>query len=138
MIQIIYAIVFFIGAALLVFGIKSFEKAYQLKKEGLRAKATVIRYTSHASDKGSTMFSPVFKFRSVQGKDVEAYSSISTSYQPYKIGETVELIYERNRPERAKTINFWNFYLLPFILLTFATPMLLISIGNFLFEKGYI
>lgn len=137
LIDIIYTVVLLLGATFFYYGITQFQKSYTLKKEGVRVKATVVDFQTH-SNKGSTMYTPVFNFKTPQGKEMTVVSAVSSHPKPYEINEKVMLIYEKNKPENAKPIGFWSIYLLPFILLTFAFPLLFIGLGRFLFQWNYI
>lgn len=108
LIDIIYTVVLLLGATFFYYGITQFQKSYTLKKEGVRVKATVVDFQTH-SNKGSTMYTPVFNFKTPQGKEMTVVSAVSSHPKPYEINEKVMLIYEKNKPENAKPIGFGVF-----------------------------
>lgn len=98
-----------------------------LLAQGQTTDGTVVRLVEDHEDH---MFAPVIQF-TVNGNAMEFTHPI---YQnpPYKIGEKVQVLYNKNNPGKAKIRTFASMYLLPLALglIGFA----LVAAGFFLFQ----
>lgn len=95
--------------------------------KGVKVQGTVVRLAS-SSDSDGTTYSPVFSY-TVDGQQYE-YESVNSSNPPsYSVGDTVTLLYDPAKPERARQNSFWELWLLPMILCPIAAFMMVLSIG---------
>jgi hypothetical protein len=95
--------------------------------KGIEVQGTVIRLESSSSSEGGTTYSPVFSY-TVDSKQYE-YESVNSSNPPSnEVGDVVTLLYDPNRPEKARQNSFWELWLLPIILCPASIFMLALSI----------
>ena len=96
--------------------------------KGIEVEGTVVRLESHSSSEGGTTYSPVFSY-TVDGKQYE-YESVNSSNPPSnEVGDVETLLYNPDKPEKARQNSFWELWLLPCILLPISVGMLALSIG---------
>ncbi|QLG45458.1 DUF3592 domain-containing protein [Costertonia aggregata] len=127
---IFYLFLFLIGTFLAYHAFTNYKKTQNLLQKGIRATATVTQFHTHQSD-GSTMYTPVFEFTDRSQTKISFKSGISSSPPAYKIGDKVKIVYDRTKPEKAKTISFWGLYRWSVILFMIAAPFLIIG-GSYL------
>ncbi|MFM7486067.1 MAG: hypothetical protein ACKO13_04000, partial [Cytophagales bacterium] len=58
---------------------------------------------------------------------------ISSNPIVWKRGEEVSIVYDPANPTYAKVVSFWSLYRWSIILAIIATPLILLSIGYFVF-----
>jgi hypothetical protein len=110
--------------------------SYKFSTSGEEVQGTVVRLESSTSD-GSTTYSPVYSY-TVDGKKYE-YESVNSSNPPaHEVGEVVTLLYDPERPDKARVNSFFELWLLPIIMCPVSFMMLILSIGvPFLVRRTY-
>lgn len=66
--------------------------------------------------KGGYMYSPVIKYKSDTGDEYVYSSATKTGYSSYKIGQEVELIYDKNNPQNARVNSILDIWFLPIFM----------------------
>lgn len=133
----IHMILLFIGLALLMLGIVSFSRARRLMSNGSLVLATVVENIPSRGSEGGVMYTPLMEY-SIDGS-VRSFSPSAMANPPaYAVGEKINLIYDPNNNNDIRIRSYWGVYLASNILLAIALPMVLISIGYFLFKAGII
>jgi hypothetical protein len=130
----LYGGLLMVGIVLVYFAVKQYNKTSDLLTHGIKTKATVIDLIKIHSDDGYT-YKPVFEYFDETDKRREFKSSISSSPAPYKVGEQVKIIYNTDDYDEVKTISYWGLYRWTIILLSIASPLLIIGGGYFLYSK---
>lgn len=107
-----FKVIAFLGAMAILFlslgGIFYFQSQKMLK-EGGTASGTVVRLESSA--KGA--YYPVVHFQPDGAAEIEERGKVGSSPPEYKVGDTVQILYEKTNPKNW-TINSWlNLYFLP-------------------------
>lgn len=105
-----------------------FIRVLALLAQGNHAEGTVIRLVEDQEDH---MFAPVVEFTTSNGKTAEFTHPIYEN-PPYKIGQRVKVLYNRNNPGVAKIRTFSSMYLLPLILGVIGAGF--VAAGIFLFQ----
>jgi hypothetical protein len=102
-----------------------------IKRERLarRVRTTGTILGLQAGKKGTC--APIFSFRTIDGKELINRSSVATSPCPYKIGQTVEVLYDSANPERANINSFiqawaWEIGLGVIVGMWFAVGLLMV------------
>nr|WP_321236430.1 DUF3592 domain-containing protein [uncultured Psychroserpens sp.] len=132
MIDYLYGAFVLIGFVLLFFSFRSYQNTKDLLSLGRKSKAVVVDYIEVQGD-DSTTYKPVFEYYD-NNKQAHLYESeVSSSPRPYKIGQQVEVVYDKNH-EDVKVISFWGLYRWSIILLMIASPFLVLGIAYFLYK----
>lgn len=91
---ILFGLIFFgIGAGLTY-------RQRVLENQGSAAQGEVTNLVTSCDDDGCT-YKPVVHFKTESGKDVSFTSTYSSSPPSYDIGETIQVIYSPENPEKA-------------------------------------
>ncbi|OAN17741.1 hypothetical protein A3K86_02135 [Photobacterium jeanii] len=95
----------------------------------LKTNGTVIDYQINKSEdnEGRDNFAPIVTFTTQGGSEVQFVSSISSNPPKYKIGQTLEVLYEAEYPDRAVINSFFEKWSSVVILLMIAAVLLLFS-----------
>ena len=96
--------------------------------KGVEAQGTVVRLEEHYSSDSGTSYSPVYSY-TVNGQQYE-YESVNSSYPPaHEVGDVVTLLYNPDKPNKARENSFWELWLLPVILCPVSIFMIALSVG---------
>ena len=105
----------------------SFRKAKYWKK----CQGTVVDYTVYNSNSPANKhFNPKIQFTSDDGKEVTFVASTGSSAQSYQIGDTVNVRYLVENPEKADLDSFVNLWAFAIMLAFFGVGFL--SVGLYL------
>jgi len=83
------------------------------KSQQVKGTITQMVYTSDADGGG---YSPVFRFRTLDGREVEASENLVTNPPQFKVGQTVDILYDPENPNRARIKKGFNLYFVPGLL----------------------
>ena len=125
----LYLVLFLIGSILSFFAYRNYNLSRKLINKGTRTQATVIDIIEVKGDDGYT-YKPVFQYTDKKQSEITFESSYSSRPATHKVGEQVQIIYNPNNDER-KIVSFWGLYRWTIILLSIASPMLIIG-GSYL------
>jgi hypothetical protein len=114
-----------IGLALLVGGIVILTKNLKLSKKGISMAAEIVevikkRETSTDSEGYTStrdMYYPIYKY---EYKDVEYQNQSNvgvSNKRKYKVGDTLNIVFLEESPEKSKVKNFLSMWLTPGILI---------------------
>jgi hypothetical protein len=79
-----------------------------------KVSGTVVDLQYRRGSKGGGVYSPIVKFRTVEGKDIQDSASFGSDPPSHKVGDIVEVVYDPQSPEKSWQINsFWDLYFLP-------------------------
>ncbi len=94
-------------------------QSHKLLTEGGTASGTVVRLESSA--RGASY--PVVHFQPDGAAEIEERGKVGSSPPEYKVGDTVQILYEKTNPKNW-TINSWlNLYFLPVLFFAFGTGL---------------
>ncbi|MFS4468956.1 DUF3592 domain-containing protein [Maribacter sp. 2210JD10-5] len=130
-----YGFLFSLGAFLAYSAFNDYQKTRSLLEKGIKTTATVTSFITSQGDNG-TMYNPIFEFKDRAQNTQTFESGISSSPPAYNVGDKVKIVYDRNHPEKAKTISFWGLYRWSVILLMIASPLLVIGGSYLLYVSG--
>jgi hypothetical protein len=100
------------------------------------AQGTVTKMVEKPGHDSGTVYYPVYTFQDSRGKQHEIYSS-GGSYPPaYKVGDTVPVLYQPDKPENAEIDDFLNVWFFTAMLAGFGLVDLVFGLG--LFAVGVI
>ena len=133
-IEYLYLALLLIGLILIYFAFKFYGNTKNLVNDGIKTKAVVIDLIQISSDDGYT-YKPVFEYMDRSNTKKTFQSDISSSPAPYKVGDKVNIIYSKGGDDR-KVLSFWGLYRWTIILLSIASPFLIIGGGYFLYTRS--
>lgn len=95
---------FLVTTGLIFSGIAAFMffQQYNLQQKGLEAQGTVVQVVSRRDSDGDITYTPVIRFRTDGGREVEFQSTYSSNPPQYEVGETVTVLYLPERPTEAE------------------------------------
>ena len=135
MIQYLYWALFAGGFIAMYFAVKMYNDTNQLLKTGIKTKAVVKDLIAVSGDDGPT-YKPVFEYMDRSNTIQEFKSDVSSRPPAYKIGEKVEIVYDPKDEEEVKVVSYWGLYRWSIILLSIASPLLIIGGGYLLYIRG--
>lgn len=97
------------------------------KLHGGRAEATITSFRTQSSKGGAPSYFPVFRFKTVDGREVEVASGIGSGWKFVSVGERVSVAYPATRPEDAEMLG-WSMYMKLILWTVLALPFLLIGV----------
>jgi hypothetical protein len=130
-------LILIIGLALLVGGIVLLTKNLKLSKKGISMAAEIVevikKRETNTDSEGYTsttdMYYPVYKYE-YKGVKYENKSNVGVgNKRKYKVGETLNIVFMDESPDKAKVKNFLSMWLTPGILIVAGVAIL---IGSFL------
>jgi len=98
-----------------------------------KTQGTVILNIYQADSEGGGGYTPIFEFRTLQGKKVEVSSNLRTNPPQFKVGQIVEVLYDPKNPEGARINKGFNLYYVPAFLGLFG--LIVGGMGAFFFFK---
>jgi hypothetical protein len=70
----------------------------------------------YSSDSDGGGYIPVFRFRTLEGQEIEARGDLGTNPPQFKVGQTVEVLYDPENPGKARIKKWYNLYFVPTLL----------------------
>jgi len=125
----LYLVLLSIGLVLLYYSYTFYMKTSNLIGNGVITTAIVSGLAGVPVDKGTGIEKPYFTFTDRNNKKHTFTHGITSSPPTFKIGEKVEIIYNKKNKEDVKLVSFWGLYRWSVILLMIAAPLLVISIS---------
>ena len=80
------------------------------------AKATVTQMVYSSDSDGGGGYSPIFRFRTLEGQEIEAREKLRTNPPQFKAGQTIDVLYDPDNPQKARIKKWFNLYFLPALL----------------------
>ena len=116
-------IFYFLSALILVIGIPfavvsvfELKNTLNLLSNSHKTLGKIVGIEEERQRNRGSMYSPVIKYKSVAGDEYVYSSTTKTGYTSYKIGQEIELIYDKNNPQNARANSFLDIWLLTIIL----------------------
>ncbi len=125
-----------LGGGLLVWGISTYSDRVSSLESYQKTTGTVVemREVPETENSGVT-YAPVIKFSDEKGREFRHSSSHSSDPPAYKIGERVELFYDKGDPESAFINSFWGKWWGTIIL--FTCPAVLFPVGFWMLFSAF-
>ena len=119
-----------VGLACLVGAAAAHLHRLEFEERSVRVEARVIGLVQRRSARSSSpVYAPVFRFTTRDGQVVRVTSSSASSPPAYEVGQTVQLLYDPERPQRAEEITFSSRYLAPLLLLGLGLPFVGVGVA---------
>ncbi len=133
-IEYLYSGMLLSALILVYFAYKQYINTTELRQSGVKTTAKVIDLIEVSGDDGYT-YKPVFQYTDRSQNVITFNSEISSKPASYKIGDKVKIIYSKNGDDR-KVVSFWGLYRWVVILLSIASPLLIIGGGYIWYTLG--
>lgn len=124
-----------VGVGFLMIGIALFSLIHTRNfiNNSEKTQGTVILNLYQADSEGGGGYTPIFEFRTLQGKKMEVSSNLGTNPPQFKVGQIVEVLYDPENPEGARINKGLNLYYVPSFLGLFG--LIVGGTGAFFFFK---
>lgn len=130
--RVVPALFSLIGLGLLVASVFVYLNTRNFINSSARAEGTVVAHAPGRSSDGDLTYAPVISFRTPEGQAVE-FKSQTSSNSPYPaVGETVEVIYNPQRPSEAEINSFSSLWTLNIILAALGAGFFVIGTTVFM------
>jgi len=98
-------VIFFFGIVLAVYGFSFLSELNDLEENAVRVKGTVTELNEKAIYR-----SPFVKFTTEDGQEIQFLSKFeyNVDFAMYEVGQTVDVIYDKNDPNNARIDAFWE------------------------------
>jgi len=133
MINYLYGILLIAALVLICFAMIDYNKTAKLLGEGIKAEGRVIELIEVHDGDGYT-YKPVFEYYDRDNIRREYRPNFSSSPSPYEVNDIVEVVYNPKALFEHKIVSYWGLYRMVIILLSIASPLLVISCGFFLYN----
>lgn len=136
--QIIYGVLLILGLGLLFASGYFYRDSKNLLSKGIRTTAEVVANNPvRDTQDGSIMYEPLMQY-TADGQTHTMTGNIRSNPPRYKIGEKVNIVYDRDNAGNTKIISYWGLYLASIIMMIFAVPLIVVCGGFFLFKAGLL
>lgn len=122
-----------LGFSVLGFGVFQLLKSIKLSKNGVKMEAKIVdvrkkKSTTTDADGYNTttdMYYPVFSY-TYEGEEYTKESSLGNSnHKKYTVGNTLNIIFMKESPDKARVSSFGNMWFLPGMLILVGVVMLI-------------
>lgn len=124
-----------VGLGALTAGLVWGSKRYQLHKNGVPVKGTVVELSESSStdDDGerTTSIYPVVEFTPADGRARRFRGSTGSSSPDYSVGQSVDVVYHREDPDQAQLADFSQFWLGPVAITLFGLFFMVGGVGGY-------
>jgi hypothetical protein len=115
--ELIIGVVFgLVGSLLFVIGIFIWIRTRTFISSSQEVKGTVIRMLSSSGSEGGTVYAPVFRFTTIQGQVVEVQEKVYSNPPGFSVGESVDILYDPQNPDKARPKKWSSLYFVPLLL----------------------
>lgn len=129
-----YFVTLSIGILLLLVSLHFFSTSVNFLKTGNRTIATVDQLEKERS-KGKYTYRPIFKFTTVNGKEILYSYKVASSPPDWEVGEKVTIFYQIDDPENPMILTYFGAFGSAIISLIIAMTLLIIGGGYYLFQS---
>lgn len=105
-----------IGGVMALIAVFLFVRTRMFISNAQEVKGTVIRMMYSHSSEGGGGYSPVYQFKTIEGRLVEKQDSLSSNPPMFTEGQTIDVLYEPANPENARIKKWMSLYFLPLLL----------------------
>jgi len=134
MINYLYGISLIAALVLICFAMIDYNKTAKLLRDGIKTKGKVIELIEEQDDEGYT-YKPVFEYYDRDNIRREYRPNFSSSPSSYEVNDIVEVVYNPKALFEHKVVSYWGLYRMVIILLSIASPLLIISCGFFIYNN---
>jgi hypothetical protein len=105
----------FVGLILMALALFFFFRTRSFISSSQQVKGTVTQMI-YIDDSDGGGYSPVFRFRTLDGRDVEVTEKLISNPPQFKVGQIIDVLYDPENPSRARVKKGFNLYFVPILL----------------------
>jgi hypothetical protein len=127
-----------VGSGFLIFGTAAglgaffmFRRSYREVKHWKTASGTVVDNKVVSGSKGLHYY-PIFQFVADNGKEVTGVADVGSSWQRFRVGASVRVLYSPDEPTKAQLRTFTDLWLFPIVCGFFGLAFLGVSLFLFI------
>lgn len=105
-----------VGISFTVVSAFNFLNTLNLLSNSHKTLGKIVGINEERQSKGGYMYSPLIKYKSGTGDEYVYSSATKTGYSSYKIGQEVELIYDKNNPQNARINSILDIWFLTILM----------------------
>jgi hypothetical protein len=109
-----------VGGLLVVVGLFFFIRTRNFLGKAREAKGTVIemvyRQNSSADSNSGGGYAPVYQFETEDKRRIVKQDGLATNPPRYQVGQTMDILYDPENPEKAYVNRWMNLYFVPALL----------------------
>jgi len=133
----IFCLIFFsVGAALLAAGAFAVVHTRRFLARAVAAPGVVIENVWQSGTRSGGAYYPRVRYRTQAGQEVEFVSRAGSQPASYRDHQTVEVLYDPDRPGDATINSFWSVWLAPVILFPMGAVFSLVGIIPFVVQRS--
>lgn len=106
----------FVGMLLFAIGIFILIHTRIFMDKAQEVKGTVIRMVYRRGSDGGRGYSPVYQFRTITGQTIEIADGMSSNPPMFTEGQSVDVLYDPENPNRARIKKWSSLYFVPLLL----------------------
>ena len=106
----------FVGMLLFAIGIFILIRTKIFMDKAQEVKGTVIRMVYRRDSDGGGGYSPVYQFRTITGQTIEIADGMSSNPPMFTEGQSVDVLYDPENPNRARITKWSSLYFVPLLL----------------------
>lgn len=133
MITYLYIGLLLLGVLLSYSAWNQYQSTKRMMSSGFKTQARVIDFITITSRDGNFTFKPVFEYTDMLDSKVVFEGDIASYPKAYDLDEKVTIIHSEDNEEQ-RIVSFWGLYRGAIILLSLASPFLIIG-GSYLVYK---
>ena len=125
-------VVIFGGVALLLIaiGVVLWFTTKRFADNASKSTGTVIALIPHHSSEGGLTYSPMVRFKAIDGSEIEFTESMSSNPPGYTVNEQVPVLYDPTNYSKARVFKSgWRLYFVPLLLGGMGILFLIIDCG---------
>jgi len=129
--NILIVVIFgFVSLILIAIGVFLWFTTKRFAENATQTTGTVIALAEHHSSDSGTTYSPIVRFRAMDGREVEFTESMSSNPPGYVINEQVPVLYDPSNYQKARVFkSTWRLYFAPLLLGGMGILFLIIDFG---------
>jgi len=113
---IIFGLIFgSVGFILIALALFFLVRTRSFINNSLQTQGTITQM-AYSSDSEGGGYTPVFRFRTMQGQEVEVAGGLRSNPPQFKVGQVIDVLYDPDNPSRARIKKWFNLYFVPMLL----------------------
>jgi hypothetical protein len=123
-----------VGGLLAMIGVFLLIRTRIFISKAQEVKGTVIQMVYSHSSEGGGGYSPVYQFKTITGQTITVTDGLSSNPPMFKTGQTIDVLYDPENPEKARIKKFMSLYFVSILLGGMGLIFGGIGIGLLIFE----
>jgi len=105
----------FVGFILITLAVFFLLRTRAFISRSRQTQATITQMI-YSRDEDGGGYIPEFRFRTLEGQEIEVRGSLRTNPPQFKVGQVIEVLYDPDNPQNARIKKWFNLYFVPMLL----------------------